>query len=337
MKIKLTIFTIVALVSLLSFTVNEFKLNYPHYFPAMNYDLSKNPLNSCKVELGRNLFYDTLLSANNTISCASCHSPYNAFSHTDHDLSHGINDQIGTRNAPALFNLAWQTTFMWDGAINHLDMQPLAPISHSKEMGETITSVIKKLNASDFYKKNFYQAYSDSNITGERVLKALAQFQLTLISANAKYDLVKQGKDSFTAQEKKGYSLFLKNCNACHTEPMFTNYSFANNGLPVDTTLNDFGRWTVTKKSEDSLLFKIPSLRNLSYTYPYMHDGRFQKLQQVINHYTDGIEKNKTVSNELMKPILLSSNDKVDLIAFLLSLNDREFVFNSKHQNRKKN
>lgn len=337
MKIKFTILTIAASVSLLSFSVNEFKLEYPNYFPAIEYDLSKNPLDSFKVELGRHLFYDTLLSSNNTISCASCHSSYNAFSHTDHDLSHGIHDQIGTRNAPALFNLAWQKTFMWDGAINHLDMQPLAPISHPKEMGETITSVVKKLNRSDFYRKLFYQAYSDSGITGERVLKALAQFQLTLISANSKYDEVKKGKTTFSEQEQKGYQLFLNNCNACHAEPMFTNYLFANNGLPVDTTLNDFGRGTVTKKSEDSLLFKIPSLRNLSYTYPYMHDGRFKKLQQVINHYTNGIEQNKTLSNELKKPILLSSNDKVDLIAFLLTLNDREFVFNSKHQYPKKN
>lgn len=337
MKIKLTIFTIAVVISLLSFTVNEFKLNYPNYFPAIEYKLSKNPLDSFKVELGRTLFYDPILSSNNTISCASCHSPYNAFSHTDHDLSHGINDQIGTRNAPALFNLAWQKTFMWDGAINHLDMQPLAPISHPKEMGETITSVVKKLNGSEFYQKLFYEAYSDSNITGERVLKALAQFQLTLISANSKYDEVKQGKTTFTEQEQKGYELFLNNCNTCHAEPMFINYLYANNGLPVDTTLNDFGRWTVTKKSEDSLLFKIPSLRNLSYTYPYMHDGRFKKLQQVINHYTDGIEKSKTLSNELKKVILLSSNDKVDLISFLLTLNDREFVFNPKHQYPKKN
>lgn len=174
-------------------------------------------------------------------------------------------------------------------------------------------------------------------VTGQRVLRALAQFQLTLVSANSKFDQVKQGKTTFTEQESKGYALFLKNCNTCHTEPMFTNYSFANNGLPVDTTFNDFGRWAVTKKSEDSLLFKIPSLRNLSYTYPYMHDGRFKKLQQVLNHYANGIESGKKISKELNKPMQLSSEGKVDLIAFLLTLNDIEFIFNAKHQYPQKN
>jgi cytochrome c peroxidase len=332
MKIKLIISGITIIVSLLSFTVSEYKLKYPPYFPSTEYDFTKNPLDSFKIETGRYLFYDPVLSSNNTVSCASCHSPYNAFSHTDHDVSHGINDQIGTRNAPALFNLAWQKAFMWDGAINHLDMQALAPINHPKEMDETILSVVNKLNASVFYKTLFYRAYGDSNITGERVLKVLAQFQLTLISAGSKYDEVKQGKSLFTGQEQNGYTLFLKHCNSCHTEPMFTNYTYENNGLPVDTTLNDFGRGAVTKKGEDSLLFKIPSLRNLSYSYPYMHDGRFKKLQQVINHYVNGIDFNKTLSIQLKRPIILSANEKVDLIAFLITLNDREFVFNPKHQ-----
>ncbi len=337
MKISITISAIAACVSLLSFTITEVKLIYPGYFPFPEYDLSKNRLDTSIIALGRHLFYDPVLSADNTISCASCHSPYNAFSHTDHDVSHGINDQVGTRNAPALFNLAWQKTFMWDGAINHLDMQALAPISHPKEMGETIASVVKKLNGAAFYRKTFYTAYHDSAITGEKVLKALAQFQLTLISANAKYDQVRQGKANFTVQEENGYRLFLHYCNACHTEPMFTNYTFASNGLPVDTTLNDYGRWMVTKKNEDSLLFKVPSLRNLSYTYPYMHDGRFKKLQQVLNHYTNGVQQHKSLSKELKKTIALSSDEKVDLLAFLLTLNDPGFVFNQKHQHPPKN
>ncbi len=331
MKIKIIISAIAAFIVLLSFTINRFKLIYPSYFPAPQYNFDRNPPDTFKIELGRNLFYSPVLSSNSTISCASCHSPYNAFSHTDHQLSHGIHDQVGTRNAPALFNLAWQKKFMWDGSINHLDMQPLAALSHPKEMGETLPSVVQKLNESAFYRKLFYQAFGDSIVTGEKVLKALAQFQLTLISANAKYDQVKQGKTTFTEQEKKGYAIFKKNCNTCHTEPMFTDYSFANNGLPADTTLNDFGRWVITQKSEDSLVFKIPSLRNLSYTYPYMHDGRFKKLQQVLDHYTMGIQPNKTLSKKLKKPIVLSQNAQADLISFLLTLNDREFVFNPTH------
>ncbi len=337
MKLKMTVFAIIALISLASFDVLKFDFLYPSYFPKPQYNFNKNPLDSFKIALGRNLFYDPILSADNTISCASCHSPYNAFAHTDHSLSHGINDQIGTRNAPALFNLAWQKTFMWDGAANHLDVQALAPINHPKEMGETTENVVKKLNASDFYSQLFYQAYNDSLVTGERMLKALAQFQLTLVSSNAKYDLVRRGEAALTDQEKNGYDLFLKNCNVCHAEPLFSNFNFANNGLKVDTTLNDFGRWKVTKKSEDSLLFKTPSLRNLSYTAPYMHDGRFNKLAEVINHYVNGIQHNKTLSKVLKQPIILTSNEKIDLIAFLLTLNDQAFVFDTKHQFPKKN
>ncbi len=332
MKIKVATFLIIIFITYASFVVHENEFKYPSYFPKPQYDFSKNPLDSFKIALGRNLFYDPMLSADNTISCASCHSPYNSFSHTDHTLSHGINDQIGYRNAPALFNLAWQKIFMWDGSIDYLDSQPLTPINHPKEMGETTTNVVNKLNASIFYRSLFYQAYKDSLATAERMLKALSQFQLTLVSANSKYDLVKQRQASFSTQEENGYALFLKNCNTCHTEPLFTNYNFANNGLEVDTTLNDFGRWNVTKDSKDSLNFKIPSLRNLSFTYPYMHDGRFKKLGEVINHYTNGIKNQTYLAKELRKPIVLTSNEKMDLIAFLVTLNDKNFVFDQKHQ-----
>jgi len=305
---------------------------YPDYFPIPIYDFKNNPLSKKKIELGRRLFYDPILSKDNTISCASCHSPYNSFAHTDHDLSHGINDQIGNRNAPALFNLAWQKSFMWDGAINHLDVQALAPISHPKEMNETIKSIVLKLQNHSYYPLEFYEAFQDSAITGEHVLKALSQFQLTLVSANSKYDQVKKGAKTFTEQENNGYDLFKTNCNSCHTEPLFSTYEFAYNGLAIDTTLNDFGRMKITEESADSLSFKIPSLRNLSFTSPYMHDGRFKKLQQVLNHYTAGINESTIISEALKKPIVLTSNEKTDLIAFLLTLNDSDFVFDKKHQ-----
>ena len=307
----------------------------PDYFPKPVYDFQQNPLDSSKVALGRALFYDPILSANNTISCASCHSPFNAFAHTDHDLSHGIFDSIGNRNAPTLFNLAWQKTFMWDGAINHLDMQALAPISHSSEMGSNINEVIKKLNESKAYKKLFLNAFQDSTISTSKILKALSQFQLTLVSANAKYDRVKMGKEVFTEQEKNGYQLFEKNCASCHSEPLFSNYNFENNGLPIDPTLNDLGRYVITENENDKVKFKVPSLRNLSFTYPYMHDGRFMTLQEVINHYTSGIEHSETLSSQFNESIELSSNEKVDLISFLLTLNDKDFVFNKKHQFKK--
>lgn len=308
----------------------------PPNWPKPVYDFRKNPLKSEKVELGRALFYDPRLSKNNQISCASCHSPFTAFTHVDHDLSHGIDDRIGTRNSPALMNLAWHQSFMWDGAINHLDMQALAPISHPDEMGETMESVVKKLQQSKHYPTLFYKAFGDTIITGEHTLKAISQFMLTLVSANSKYDSVMRKQAQFTPQQKNGYALFQKNCASCHAEPLFTNLQFENNGLGVDTTLNDYGRMRITKNKNDSLKFKVPTLRNIEFSYPYMHDGRFKTIAAVLKHYTSSVKQSQTLSVHLQKPISLSSNEKVDLTAFLLTLTDKSFLFNPKFSFPKK-
>lgn len=314
---------------LTAFKIAEVTLfSAPEGWPKAEYNFERNPLSPGKVELGRALFYDPILSRNNTISCASCHSQYTAFTHIDHSLSHGIEDRIGIRNSPALMNLAWHKNFMWDGAINHLDVQSLAPISHPDEMGEKIERVVFKLQQSELYKKLFKKAYDDTTITGERTLKAISQFMLTLISANSKYDSVTRKEAVFTMQEKNGYELFKKNCSSCHKEPLFTNVQFENNGLPLDPTLKDYGRMKITNRPEDSLKFKVPTLRNVEFSYPYMHDGRFRKLSEVLNHYTSGIQNNKTLSPALQKQIIFTSNEKVDLIAFLLTLTDKEFLFN---------
>ena len=305
--------------------------NPPKDWPKPQYDFSKNPLSSDKIELGRALFYDPVLSKNNTISCASCHSSFTAFAHVDHALSHGIDNRIGTRNAPALMNLAWYNSFMWDGAINHLDMQPLAPIHNADEMGEDIVNITAKLQQSKIYPSLFYKAFGDSIITGEHELKAIAQFMLSLISCNAKYDSVMRGESEFTSQEKNGYRLFQKNCGSCHKEPLFTNSNFENNGLPLDTVLKDYGRMKVTQNPHDSLKFKVPTLRNVEFSYPYMHDGRFKRLSDVINHYASGVQQSKTLSPQMKKSIALTSNEKVDLIAFLLTLTDKSFLFNPKY------
>lgn len=307
-----------------------YRLVYPGSWPKPTYNFSENPLSEAKIELGRVLFYDPLLSRDTTISCASCHSPYNAFTHVDHRLSHGINDRIGTRNSPALMNLAWSNLLMWDGAVNHIDVQALAPIENPDEMDESFSHVLTKLRNSNLYPELFMQAYGDTAITGEKTLKAVSAFMLTLISANSKYDQVKRGEAEFTTQEQHGYRLFLQYCVSCHAEPLFTNNSFANNGLPADTMLNDYGRMRVTLDVNDSLLFKVPTLRNIEFTYPYMHDGRFKKLSDVLKHYTSGIQHSSTLSKELQQKITLSANEKVDLTAFLLTLTDKEFMFNPK-------
>lgn len=335
MKRKFVILAVL-FIALAAFRLADDLFVVPAHFPKPVYDFSKNPLSDNKIQLGRALFYDPVLSRNNTISCASCHSQYSAFTHTDHDLSHGIDDRIGFRNSPTLMNLAWKSSFMWDGAIHHLDVHSLSPISNPLEMDEKIEHVVSKLQRSNIYPNLFYEAFGDTIITGEKTLKAISQFLLTLVTANSKYDSVMQGLSSFTLQEKNGYNLFRSNCASCHKEPLFTSDEFKSNGLPLDSTLNDLGRYKVTQNPLDSLKFKVPTLRNIEYSYPYMHDGRFKNLKQVLNHYTNGIVSDKRVSNELQTPLVLSSNEKVDIIAFLLTLSDRQFLFNPKHSYPKK-
>jgi len=229
----------------------------PIGWPKPVYDFKKNKFSNEKIMLGRVLFYDPILSKDNTISCASCHSPYNAFAHTDHALSHGIGDSIGFRNAPALINLAWQKSFMWDGAINNLDEQAIFPITHPKEMGEKLSHVIQKINQSEKYKKLITDAYGIDSINKQQLLQSISQFILSLVSANSKYDSVIQNKVTFTTQELNGYQLFKKNCSSCHTEPFFTNGSFKNNGVKPSVSINDFGRMRITQNKKDSLLFKV--------------------------------------------------------------------------------
>jgi cytochrome c peroxidase len=306
-------------------------LRYPAHFPPPVYDFKKHSLSPEKIKLGRLLFYDPVLSSDGMVSCASCHNPYNAFAHTDHALSHGIHDSIGRRNAPALFNLAWQRELMWDGSVKHMDAQARVPITSPGEMGETMESVLRKLNAGSGYRELFRGAFGDSTANAAALMQALAQFELTLVSAGSRYDRVMQGKDSFTVQEQNGYRIFRQHCNTCHTEPLFSGYGYADNGLPVNTSLNDNGRAAVTGKKSDSLHFRIPSLRNLSYSYPYMHDGRFNTLRKVIRHYTEGVVQRPSLSAQLRRPIVLGDKEQVDLTTFLLSLNDTAFVFDSVH------
>ncbi|MFT4758672.1 MAG: cytochrome c peroxidase [Paraglaciecola sp.] len=327
MKNRLLITAFFSILFLSFWWVKQSLFYVPTGFPEPLYDISKNLVTEEKALLGRALFHDAILSRDNTVSCTTCHSQYTAFTHTDHDLSHGIEDRIGTRNSPALMNLAWQSTFMWDGAVNHLDVQALAPISSHDEMDSSMEEVVGKLQVSTIYPSLFQAAFGDSIVTGEHTLKAISAFMLTFISANSKYDQMKRGAVEFTIQEQNGYQLFQKSCASCHAEPLFTTNEFANNGLSVDTTLNDFGRMTVTNNSADSLKFKIPTLRNIEFSYPYMHDGRFRKLPEVLKHYNN-IKHSATLASSLQNLMPLTSNERVDLLAFLLTLTDREFLFN---------
>ena len=303
----------------------------PSGWPKPAYDFNKNPLTQAKIDLGRVLFYDPILSRDSSTSCASCHSQYNAFAHADHPLSHGIKDRIGNRNAPTLINLAWQKNLMWDGAVHHLDVQALAPISNPLEMDENIGEVIKKLKRLKLYRELFLKAYLDSSVTSEKTLKAISQFMLTLVSSDSKYDKVMRKEIMFTPQEENGHKIFKKNCSSCHQEPLFTNNQFENNGLLPDKKLNDIGRAKISLNSADSFKFKVPTLRNIEFSFPYMHDGRFNNLLEVINHYTGEKFNSFSLSKKLNRKMHLSSKDKTDLIAFLLTLTDKSFLFDKKH------
>lgn len=310
-----------------SSTFRQFTWKIPPGWPEPLYDFRTHPLEPSQVFLGRVLFYDPILSYDSSISCASCHSPYNAFAHSDHALSHGIGDSIGRRNAPALQLLAWQPAFMWDGRFRTLDEQTLFPITHPGEMGEDINRVFLKLNRSPLYRKLTAGAYPDSSLTISRMQEAIRQFLLTLVSSESKYDSVMRKQQVFTSQEQNGYTLFRTHCNSCHAEPLFSDFSFERNGLSPDPKLQDKGRMEITGSADDILRFKVPSLRNLRYSPPYMHDGRFRSLREVIHHYTavSGVEGLR--GGRLAKRIVLSEDEKTDLLAFLLTLSDSRFIF----------
>jgi cytochrome c peroxidase len=306
-------------------------LSTPEGWPQPVYDFEKNPLTPGGFELGRRLFFETGLSGDGTISCASCHLQYTNNTHTDHALSHGIGGKPGTRNTLAIVNVAWNRSFMWDGSINHIEVQPLGPIENPVEMNNTLKNVVAFLDKSEAYRELFKKAFGPkAKVTGQLTLKALAQYMLSLQSGNAKYDRVLRGEKglSFTPAEQHGLELFRLQCASCHTEPLFTNNGFANNGLLPDQELNDAGRMKATGNREDSLQFRVPTLRNIEVSYPYMHDGRYRNLQMVLFHYSEGGRNGHNVAAGLEQPLHLSETEKRDLIAFLKTLTDTEFLRN---------
>jgi cytochrome c peroxidase len=301
-------------------------MTIPVGFPPPNDLFKENPLTKEGFELGRALFYDGRLAKDGLVSCGSCHQPFAAFATLDHPLSHGIDNQFTTRNAPGLFNLAWHQELHLDGGINHLEVQPLAPITAANEMGEDLTNVLKKLNADNGYRTLFRAAFGDPEATSQRMLRALSQFVGTIVSADSKYDRVRAGRATFTQAENAGYNIFKQKCATCHKEPLFTDLSYRNTGLPLDPYLKDMGRMRITGLASDSLKFKVPSLRNVTLTAPYGHDGRFYSLGAVIDHYRSGPKAGVTVDPLLRSGISISSNEKSDLLQFLAALTDTTFT-----------
>ncbi len=335
MKLFTTIFILlffvaagISWVSVDNFNTGAHPLQFtvPKGWPQPVYDFKNNPLTQEGFQLGRKLFYDGRLSSDGNFPCASCHQQFAAFATYDHNLSHGFNNSFTRRNAPGLFNLAWQKELMWDGGINHLDLQPLAPITDTNEMAETIQNVLDKLKKDTAYKRMFKAAYGDANITTQRMTKALSQFVVMMVSSNSKYDRVMRGQDSFNLPQKLGYEIFKQKCTACHSEPMFTDYSYRNAGLPTDGYMEDIGRMKISGNPKDSLKFKVPSLRNAAVTKPYGHDGRFYALSSVFNFYRNDVVNGPTTDSLLKHGMPLSNYEIGQLTAFIYTLTDSVFL-----------
>jgi cytochrome c peroxidase len=303
---------------------------------------ANNPQTVEGIALGRKLFYDPILSGDNTQACADCHSPQNAFT-DERQFSIGIDGIAGNRNSMPLFNMAWNfdAKFFWDGRAGSVEEQALGPVENPIEMHNTWENAVASLQATSEYPQLFAEAFGTSVIDRTLVTKAIAQFERTLISANSKFDQHLLGTATLTPSEMNGLAVFMDetkgDCFHCHgnpNSPLWTDNIFHNNGL--DEVITDRGLGAVTGDPRHFGLFKSPSLRNLAYTAPYMHDGRFATLDEVINHYSEGLVFSETI-DPLMKTIAqggvqLSESDKADLKAFLLTLSDPSFINNPDYQ-----
>jgi cytochrome c peroxidase len=300
----------------------------PKGFPAPTYDLNNNPVTHDGFALGKKLFYDTRFSSDGNVSCENCHMQTAGFVMPDHDIAHGVLGQHGFRNPLPLQNLAWQKEFMWDGSVGDLDLQPLSHFSKSYEMNISTEEIIQKIKADPLYRQMFKAAFGDFEINTERVLKALSQFMVMLVNGNSKYDRVKNGAAVFDPLENQGYLAFQAKCAVCHAEPLFTDFSYRNIGLPRDAFLIDNGRMRVTHNPQDSLKFKVPSLRNAELTRPYTHDGRFGSLETMIDHYRLGVVNDFSTDVLVRNRISISATEKAALVAFLKTLTDTGFTKN---------
>ncbi len=315
-----------------SYRPTPINFTIPNGFPNPVYNFQNNPLTEESFLLGRKLFYDGRLSLDGHFPCSSCHQQVAAFTTYEHDRSHGYNHSHTLRNAPGLANLAWYPVYKWDGSASTIEAISLAHITAPDEMAETMNGIIAKLKNDTAYQPLFQAAYGSPQVTQDGILKALSQFVVNLVSANSKYDKVKRGEASFTAQEQNGYTVFQNKCNTCHTEPLFTDFSFRNVGFEMDPFLNDFGRMRVTGDAKDSLKFRVPSLRNVDLTSYYLHDGRLSAMRMMLEHYRSGINAGPTLDPLLTNGISLTDSEENDIISFLRTLSDFSYINNPRYR-----
>ncbi|RZM24944.1 MAG: cytochrome-c peroxidase [Pedobacter sp.] len=336
LRIQLVLLLMIAFVIASAFATDDsqetIKIVIPSNFPEPVYDLEKNKITKKGVELGRQLFYDGILSVDGSTSCGSCHQQVAGFIQQDHDFSHGVDNRIGRRNALPLANLIFSKSFFWDGGVFDLDLTPVNAIENEVEMGEELDHVLKKLNASALYKNRFKDAYGTDSISTNLFLKSLSQFLATMVSANSRYDkYVRKEGVKLEADELEGLKVFTDKCSTCHATDLFTDGSFRNNGSTADFRF-DKGRQEITLADSDIGKFKVPSLRNVAFTGPYMHDGSIQSLEEVLEHYNSGMKHSATLDpifTRRAKPgISLDLEEKRKLLAFLKTLTDQDFLSN---------
>jgi cytochrome c peroxidase len=280
-----------------------------------------NPYSKAKWELGRTLYYDNRISADSSVSCSSCHSPQ--FGFTDGQaVSAGIKHQLGGRSAPTVINRAYSMLQFWDGRALTLEEQAGGPMANPIEMGHTHEGVCQRLAGIPGYRRMFAASFGTEEITIDRVTKAIATFERTVLSGNSPYDKYKAGdKKALNAAQVHGMDLFFNKakCDTCHEGINFTVNAYHNIGIGTDKPEPDPGRFAVTKNPQDWAAFKTPTLREVAHTAPYMHDGRFKTLEEVVDFYDKGGLPNKNL-DEAMKPLRLTDQDKKDLVEFLKAL-----------------
>ena len=312
----------------------HYNLNIPAGLPPMNIP-ADNPMTVEGVTLGRKLFYDNILSANNSQNCGSCHQLKNYTVDSNMAFSTGVDGIQGTRNSMPLFNIGYAKNFFWDGGANSLESQVIGPITNPIEMHETMANVVDKLQKHPEYPSLFKKAFGTDVISSKYIMYAVAQFERTMISANSKFDKWQKGEATLTAEEERGRSVYLDankgDCTHCHSYgSTFTDFEFRNTGL--DSIPVDRGRYMITLNNADDGKFKTPSLRNIAKTAPYMHDGRFENLLQCIEHYNKNFHPNaRNLAGELKTAVKgrMSEQDVNDLVAFLNTLTDEEFIKNT--------
>ena len=276
-----------------------------------------NPLTAEKVELGKQLYFDPRLSRDNTVSCASCHDPKKGYSNGE-PFATGVRGQVGGRSAPTIINSAYSDLQFWDGRAHRLEGQALGPIQNPIEMDLTLDEVVAKLNKIEGYKKQFQKVFG-TDVTSDGIAKAIASFERTIVSGDAPYDRFKAGdKKALSESAQRGMKLFFGkgHCSACHVGHNFSDQSFHNVGVGMEKEKQDLGRYEVTKVIGDKGSFKTPTLREIARTAPYMHDGRFKTLDEVVDYYDKGGHPNEWIDEEIF-PLKLTPAERADLVKFL--------------------